>query len=45
MFRIKALTGSPQDDKANAAIHVVQGETETGSVAFQVPDGVKVAQV
>jgi hypothetical protein len=29
----------------NGAIQVAQGDTETGSVTFQVPDGVKVAKV
>jgi len=73
VFRIKALTGSPQDEDANndavvvggngqtysadfqaiagstnfdhGAIHVAQGETATGSVTFQVPNGVKVSEV
>jgi len=29
----------------NGTIHVAQGETATGAVVFQVPDGVKVAEV
>ena len=73
VFRIKALTGSPQDEDANndavvvggngqtypagfqaiagytnfdhGAIHVAQGETATGSVSFQVPNGVEVSTV
>ena len=73
VFRVKALTGSPQDEDANndavviggngqnysadfdgiagytnfdhGAIHVSQGETVTGSVTFQVPNGVKVSTV
>jgi hypothetical protein len=72
VFRIKALTGSPQNEDANndaviiggngqnysadfdgiagytnfdhGAIHVAQGETVTGSVAFKVPDGVTVSK-
>ena len=73
VFRIKALTGSPQNEDANndavlvggngqaysadfdnitgytnfdnGTIHVAQGGTVTGSVTFQVPDGVKVSKV
>jgi hypothetical protein len=73
VFKIKALTGSPQNEDANGdaalvgsngqsytfdimdiagytnfdsgTIHVAQGETETGAVVFQLPDGVKVANV
>ena len=73
VFRVKALTGSPQDEDANndavvvggngqtypagfqaiagytnfdhGAIHVAQGETATGSVTFQVPNGVEVSKV
>jgi hypothetical protein len=71
--KIKALTGSPQNEDANTdavlvggngqnysadfgdivgytnfdsgAIRVAQGDTVTGSVAFQVPDGVTVSMV
>jgi len=73
VFKIKALSGSPQSEDANndavlvggngqnypadfdgiagytnfdsGAIHVAQGDTVTGSVTFQVPDGVTVAKV
>jgi hypothetical protein len=73
IFRIKALTGSPQNEDANndavviggngqtysadfdkiagytdfnnGAIHVPQGGTVTGSVTFQVPNGVTVSRV
>jgi hypothetical protein len=30
---------------SNGAIHVAQGETTTGAVVFQVPDGIKVTKV
>lgn len=73
VFRIKALTGSPQNEDANndavlvgsnrqnysadfdgitgytnfdsGTIHVAQGDTVTGSVTFQVPQGVTVSKV
>jgi hypothetical protein len=73
IFRIKALTGSPQNEDANndavviggngqtysadfegiagytnfdhGAIRVTRGETVTGSVTFQVPNGVTVSNV
>ena len=73
VFRIKALTGSPQNEDANndavlvggngqtysadfddiagytnfdsGSIHVAQGDTVTGAVTFQVPDGVTVSKV
>jgi hypothetical protein len=73
IFRVKALTGSPQNEDANndavviggnaqtysadfdgiagytnfdhGTIHVAQGETVTGSVTFQVPNGVTVSTV
>ncbi len=73
VFKIKALSGSPQEEDANndavlvggngqnypadlvgiagytnfdsGAIHVTQGDAVTGSVTFQVPDGVTVATV
>jgi hypothetical protein len=73
VFRIKAVTGSPQDEDANndavlvggngqnysadfdgiigytnfdsGTIHVAQGDTVTGSVTFQVPEGVTVSKV
>ena len=73
IFKIKALTGSPQNEDANndavviggdaqtysadfggiaghtnfdhGMIRVAQGETVTGSVTFQVPDGVTVSKV
>jgi hypothetical protein len=73
VFRIKALSGSPQDEDANSdavligsngqtytfdvsdivgytnfdngTIHVAQGDTTTGAVVFQVPDGIKVTEV
>jgi len=73
IFRIKALTGSPQTEDANdnavviggngqtysadfngiagytnfddGTIRVAQGDTVTGSVTFQVPDGVTVSRV
>ena len=73
IFRIKALTGSPQNEDANndavviggngqtytadfagiagytnfdhGTIQVSQGETVTGSVTFQVPNGVTVSTV
>ena len=73
VFKIKAVTGSPQDEDANndaviiggngqaysadfdgiaghtnfdhGTIHVAQGETVTGSVTFQVPNGVPVSTV
>jgi hypothetical protein len=73
IFRLKALTGSPQNEDADndavvvggngqtysadfaaiagytnfngGAIHLAQGETMTGSVTFQVPDGVPVSRV
>jgi hypothetical protein len=73
VFRIKALTGSPQNEDANSdavlvggngqhypadfsdvagytsfdsgTIHVAQGDTVTGAVTFQVPDGVTVSKV
>ena len=73
VFKIKALTGSPQNEDANndavlvggngqnysadfdgiagytnfdsGAIHVAQGDTVTGAVTFQVPEGVTVSKV
>jgi Domain of unknown function (DUF4352) len=73
IFRVKALTGSPQSEDANnnavviggngqtysadfdgiagytnfddGTIRVAQGETVTGSVTFQVPNGVTVSHV
>jgi hypothetical protein len=73
VFKIKALTGSPQNEDANndavlvggngqnypadfdgiagytnfdsGTIHVAQGETVTGAVTFQVPDGITVSKV
>jgi hypothetical protein len=73
IFRIKALTGSPQNEDANndavvvggngqtytadfagiagytnfdhGTIQVAQGETVTGSVTFQVPNGVTISNV
>jgi len=73
IFKIKALSGSPQDENANndaaaigsdgqtyladfndisgytnfdnGSIQVTQGETVTGSVTFQVPDGVTITKV
>ncbi len=73
VFKIKALTGSPQNEDANTdavlvggngqnysadfddivgyanfdsgVIRVAQGDTVTGSVAFQVPDGVTISKV
>ena len=73
IFRVKALTGSPQNEDANndaviiggngqaysadfdgiaghtnfdhGTIHVAQGEAVTGSVTFQVPNGVTVSTV
>ena len=73
VFRIKAVTGSPQNEDANndavlvggngqnysadfdgiagytnfdsGTIHVAQGDTVTGSVTFQVPEGVTVSKV
>jgi hypothetical protein len=73
VFRIRALTGSPQSEDANndavliggngknyaadfagiagysnfdsGTIHVAQGDTVTGAVTFQVPDGVTVSTV
>lgn len=72
VFRIKALTGSPQNEDANndavlfggngqeysadfsdiagytnfdsGTIHVAQGDTVTGAVTFQVPNGVTVSK-
>jgi hypothetical protein len=73
VFKVKALTGSPQNEDANndaaviggdaqtysadfggiaghsnfdhGMIRVAQGETVTGSVTFQVPNGVTVSKV
>lgn len=73
IFRIKALTGSPQNEDANndamviggngqaykadfagiagyanfdhGTIQVAQGETVTGSVTFQVPNGVTISTI
>jgi hypothetical protein len=73
IFRVKALTGSPQNEDANndavvvggngrtysadfdgiagstnfdqGTIHVAQGQTVTGSVTFQVPNGVTISTV
>ena len=73
VFKIKAVTGSPQNEDANndavlvggngqnysadfdgitgytnfdsGTIHVAQGDTVTGSVTFQVPEGVTVSKV
>jgi hypothetical protein len=73
VFAITAVSGSPQDEDANAdaavvgsngqtytadfdpiagytnfsdgSINVAQGDTATGAVTFQVPDGVKVTEV
>ena len=73
VFKIKALTGSPQNEDANndavliggkrqeypadfsgiagytnfdsGTIHVAQGDTVTGAVTFQVPNGVTVSKV
>ena len=42
-FDIRDIAGYTNFD--DGTIHVAQGETVTGSVAFQVPDGVKVAKV
>jgi len=73
VFRIKALSGSPQNEDANndaaligsngqtysadfvgiagytnfdtGVIHVAQGDTVTGAVTFQVPEGVTISKV
>ena len=42
-FDLNDIAGYTNFD--NGTIHVPQGQTVTGSVAFQVPDGVKVAEV
>jgi hypothetical protein len=74
VFRIRALTGSPQNEDADSnavlvggngqtysadysdgiagytnfdsgSIHVAQGNTVTGAVTFQVPDGVTISKI
>lgn len=73
VFKIRALTGSPQNEDANndavlvggngqnytaafdaiagytnfdsGTIHVAEGDTVTGAVTFQVPDGITVSKV
>lgn len=42
-FDIRDIAGYTNFD--SDTIHVAQGETVTGSVVFQVPDGVKLAKV
>lgn len=42
-FDISDIAGYTNFD--NGTIHEAEGQTVTGSVAFQVPDGVKVTQV
>jgi hypothetical protein len=42
-FDVASIAG--YTDFSSGTIHVAQGETTTGAVTFQVPDGVKVAKV